>query len=97
MHSVKLSQLKRHQSAVITRVNSLNGASADSGASMYQLSDPIARRLVTLGFVPGEQVKVLAQGLFGADPIMVQIGFTRFALRRAEADRIEVSELEANT
>jgi ferrous iron transport protein A len=52
--------------------------------------DAIARRLRELGFVPGEPVRVLARGPLGGEPILVQIGFTRFALRRREADRIDV-------
>lgn len=55
--------------------------------------DAISTRLMTLGFVPGEQVKILATGLFGRDPLLVQVGFTRFALRRTEAERIQVEEL----
>ncbi|ESQ73497.1 ferrous iron transport protein A [Asticcacaulis sp. AC402] len=52
--------------------------------------DPIARRLRELGFVDGEPVQVVGRGPFGADPLLIQIGFTRFALRRSEADRITV-------
>lgn len=87
---MRLSKLKRHQSAVITAVQPRDVNTAAPVATL----DPITKRLVTLGFVPGERVKVLARGLFGADPILVQIGFTRFALRRSEADRIEVSRTD---
>lgn len=52
--------------------------------------DAIAARLRDLGFVAGEPVRVVARGLIGADPLVVQIGFTRFALRRAEAARVIV-------
>ncbi|MEF3081314.1 FeoA family protein [Luteimonas sp. SMYT11W] len=52
--------------------------------------DPIARRLGELGFVPGEPVEVMAAGPFGGDPLLVQIGYTRFALRRSEAARVRV-------
>jgi len=52
--------------------------------------DPIARRLRELGFVPGEPVRVVARGPLGGEPILVQVGFTRFALRRAEARRVRV-------
>ncbi|MDP5238395.1 FeoA family protein [Uliginosibacterium sp. 31-16] len=55
--------------------------------------DPIASRLRDLGFVAGEPVSLVALGPFGADPILVQIGFTRFALRRSEAARIEVQHV----
>ncbi|MEF9977116.1 MAG: FeoA domain-containing protein [Thermomonas sp.] len=52
--------------------------------------DPIARRLRELGFVAGEEVVVVAAGPFGAEPLLVQVGFTRFALRRAEAARVRL-------
>ena len=53
-------------------------------------NDAIARRLRDLGFVAGEPVEVIAAGPLGAEPLLVQVGFTRFALRRAEADRVVV-------
>lgn len=52
--------------------------------------DPIASRLRDLGFVAGEPVSLVAHGPFGADPLLVQIGYTRFALRRSEAARINI-------
>jgi ferrous iron transport protein A len=60
-------------------------------------NDGIARRLRELGFVSGEPVEIMAAGPVGAEPLLVQIGFTRFALRRAEAERvrIRVGALEA--
>ena len=53
--------------------------------------DPVARRLRELGFVAGEQVQIVALGPFGAEPLLVQVGYTRFALRRAEAARVRVA------
>ena len=53
-------------------------------------NDAIARRLRELGFVAGEQVEVVAAGPFGAEPLLVQVGFTRFALRRIEARRVRL-------
>lgn len=41
--------------------------------------------LEELGFVGGEHVSVLARGLPGGDPLVVRIGQSTFALRRAEA------------
>ena len=55
-----------------------------------QERDPIAQRLRDLGFVPGEPVRVVARAPWSADPLLVQIGSTRFALRRAEALRVSV-------
>lgn len=53
-------------------------------------NDAIARRLRELGFIAGERVEIVAAGPFGAEPLLVQVGFTRFALRRAEADRVRL-------
>lgn len=60
-------------------------------------NDAIARRLRELGFVAGERVEVLAAGPLSAEPLLVQIGFTRFALRRAEAERVRVAASEGAT
>jgi ferrous iron transport protein A len=57
--------------------------------------DAIGRRLGELGFVPGEAVRLVAHGPFGREPVVVQVGFTRFALRRAEARRIWVEPVAA--
>lgn len=46
--------------------------------------------LEELGFVPGEHVAVLAKALPGQDPLVVRIGQSTFALRRAEADCVEL-------
>ena len=75
---MRLTDLPRRIAAAVERVE-------DHGPN-----DTIARRLRELGFVAGEQVEVLAAGPVGAEPLLVQVGFTRFALRRAEAGRIVV-------
>ena len=56
----------------------------------HRPNDPISRRLRELGFVAGERVEVLAKGPFGAEPLLVQVGYTRFALRRSEAARVRL-------
>lgn len=53
--------------------------------------DAIARRLRDLGFVAGEPLVIVATAPLGGDPLLVQIGYTRFALRRSEAARVLVS------
>lgn len=60
-------------------------------------NDAIARRLRELGFVAGEQVEIVAAGPFGAEPLLVQVGFTRFALRRIEAARVRLRAAHAAT
>lgn len=81
--SVRLSELKKGASAVVREVEEVHAA------------DPIARRLRELGFVMGEPVRVVASGPVGGDPLLVQIGYTRFALRRAEAARVLIEAADA--
>ena len=57
--------------------------------------DNIARRLRELGFVNGEEVEIVAKGPLGAEPLLVQVGFTRFALRRSEAARVRLRNGDA--
>lgn len=52
--------------------------------------DTIARRLRELGFIPGAPLRLLALAPFGGDPMLIGIGGSRFALRRAEAERVRV-------
>lgn len=75
---MRLSELAKGATAVIQDVED------------RQPSDPISRRLRELGFVRGEPVRIVAHGPIGGDPLLVEIGFTRFALRRAEAARVQV-------
>ncbi|MBX3589031.1 MAG: ferrous iron transport protein A [Ramlibacter sp.] len=48
------------------------------------------RWLEDIGFVPGEQVMVARRALMGGDPLVVRVGQSTFALRRAEAACIQV-------
>ncbi|HEY5803155.1 MAG TPA: FeoA family protein [Lysobacter sp.] len=75
---MKLSELPRRTAATVESVDD------------HTPNDSIARRLRELGFVHGERVEVMAAGPISAEPLLVQIGFTRFALRRSEAARIRV-------
>jgi ferrous iron transport protein A len=73
---VRLSELPKGAQAVVDTVDDAHD------------DDVIARRLRDLGFVAGETVRVVARAPMGGDPLLVQIGFTRFALRRVEAARV---------
>ena len=75
---MRLSDLPKGAPAVVDRVDDVLA------------DDPIAQRLRDLGFVAGEPVRVVARGPLGADPLLIQIGSTRFALRRTEAARVTV-------
>ena len=63
------------------------------GVEAQGAADHIARRLRDLGFVRGEPVRIVATGPLGAEPLLVHIGYTRFALRRSEAARVQVRTL----
>ena len=76
---MRLMDLPKYAPAVVVAVHALGEA------------DAIARRLAEIGFVPGEPVEVRAAGPVGREPLMVQVGYTRFALRRSEAARVEVT------
>jgi ferrous iron transport protein A len=49
-----------------------------------------SRWLAEIGFLPGEPVAVVARARPGGDPLVVRIGPSTFALRRAEAACVEV-------
>ena len=73
-----LSELDRRTPAIVDAVEDRSN------------NDAIARRLREIGFVAGEEVQIVAAGPFGAEPLLVQVGFTRFALRRDEAARVRL-------
>lgn len=75
---VRLSELQKGAAAVVRAVEDMHAG------------DPIARRLRELGFVDGEPVRVVALAPLGGDPVLVQVGYTRFALRRSEAARVRL-------
>jgi len=50
-----------------------------------------ARWLEEIGFIVGESVMLMARGLPGGDPLVVRIGQSTFALRRAEAACVRVA------
>ena len=60
------------------------------GEQYQDKNDPVLERLELLGYRVGESLQVLAKGLFGGDPVLVQIETSRFALRKNEAERIFV-------
>lgn len=50
----------------------------------------LVRRLLEIGFLPGEQVRVIARGFPGGEPLAVRVGHTTFALRAHEAALVRV-------
>jgi ferrous iron transport protein A len=78
-----LDQLPTGAAAVVTGVAS----HIDEGGTDF------THRLMELGFVSGEPVRVLARGVFSGEPMAVRIGGTTFALRKFEAAQISVKPL----
>lgn len=53
------------------------------------------RWLEEVGFIAGEQVRLMAKAVPGGDPMVVRVGQSTFALRRAEAACISVVPVDA--
>ena len=67
----------------IARVVAVNGANR------------ISRRLMEMGVIPGVRLEVLKAAPFG-DPIEVRVRGYNLAMRRSEADAIEVADQVSN-
>ncbi len=65
----------------------LSGARRGDGGVVRSVAGEgdLERRLLEIGVVEGARVRVLHEGLFGRDPIAVQVDETCVALRRREA------------
>jgi len=72
-----LSQLNKMESAVVVSVRE---------------GHPLSERMVELGFIAGETVSVLHEAPMSRDPIVVECGGMKLALRREEASLVEVTE-----
>ena len=55
----------------------------------------LERRLLEMGFVEGAVVEIRNQGLFGRDPIAIRVDNATVALRRAEANAIQVCPVDS--
>jgi len=88
--------LTMSQSVVATSPSlSLSAAALGQAYEVIALSSPeggadVADRLAELGFLPGERLAILARGMPGGEPLAVRVGLSTFALRRAEADCVQV-------
>jgi ferrous iron transport protein A len=78
---ITLDALTVGASATVLHVSS--GADADDGAVL-------SRRLMELGFVPGEKIRMLKRGMPGGEPLAIKVGSSTFALRRFEAALISI-------
>ena len=82
---ISLAHLHKGDSGVVAGLNDSDAAAVGEVAG-----STLARRLLELGFVPGETVQVVATAWPGGDPMAVRIGAGVFALRRREAVAVMV-------
>ncbi|CAN7742557.1 MULTISPECIES: FeoA family protein [Duganella] len=57
---------------------------------VHEDGSTLARRLMELGFVPGEKIRMLKRGMPGGEPLAIKVGNSTFALRRFEAALISI-------
>jgi ferrous iron transport protein A len=79
--AISLHQLPNHQWATVLDVEEPQSPE----------DRELALRLVEIGFVAGEAVRIVASGVPGREPLAVRLGRTTFALRRREAALIRVT------
>ena len=85
-------------STLVSKPSNLAQAAIGATFVVHRVNAPAdapewASWLEEIGFLPGEAVCVMARGLPGGDPLVVRIGQSTFALRRAEAACIAISPL----
>jgi len=88
--SLPLADLRRGDAAVVAELSAVSGVDDGQGNSLALLS-----RLRDLGFIPGARCEVMARMWLGGDPLVVRIGGSTFALRRAEAAAVRVTRVAA--
>jgi ferrous iron transport protein A len=81
--TIGLDQLAQQAMAIVVGMN----------ATQDDEERGIALRLLEIGFLPGETVRVIAHGYPGHDPLAVRVGHTTFALRSHEAALVQVRPL----
>jgi ferrous iron transport protein A len=83
--TISLCELERGVTATVAAI----------GSPATEQDRELVLRLIEIGFVPGETLRVIAHGQPGNEPIAVRLGGTTFALRRLEADYIRVIRVPA--
>lgn len=82
---IPLAQLREGDAAVVSDLTHVAGFEEDKGGSAALLA-----RLRDLGFIAGARCEVMARMWLGGDPMVVRVGGSTFALRRAEAAAVRV-------
>ena len=89
MPTVSLSTLRKGARGVVVDVRD------DAQSLGDEAQSTVSRRLLELGFVPGEPIEVVEEVWPGGDPMAVRLGNTTFALRRREAGSVLVDPVPA--
>jgi len=84
MSPVSLATLRKGARGVVVDVRD------DAQSLGDEAQSTVSRRLLELGFVPGEAFEVVEEIWPGGDPMAVRLGNTTFALRRREASAVIV-------
>jgi len=84
MTPVSLAALRKGARGTVTSVRDDAQSLGDEARST------VSRRLLELGFVPGESIEVIEEIWPGGDPMAVRLGNTTFALRRREVGSVFV-------
>ena len=80
---------------LVPTLTTLDALKAGQSATVIHLApaanggQDVARRLMELGFVPGERIRMLKRGLPGG-PVAVKVGESTFALRKFEAALVSI-------
>ena len=85
MPPVSLASLRKGTRGVVADVTD------DAQSLGDEAQSTVSRRLLELGFIPGETVEVIEEIWPGGDPMAVRLGNTTFALRRREAGAVLVA------
>jgi Fe2+ transport system protein FeoA len=83
-----LAELRRGEAAIVAGLAEVVGFDDGNGSGAILLA-----RLRDLGFVAGAHCQVIARMWPVGDPLVVRIGGSTFALRRAEAAAVRVTSL----
>jgi ferrous iron transport protein A len=84
MSPVSLATLRKGARGVVVDVRD------DAQSLGDEAQSTVSRRLLELGFVPGERLEVVEEIWPGGDPMAIRLGNTTFALRRREAAAVIV-------
>ena len=77
--------------STVKRLGDLHKGQLGTITTIHEGPTGLAQRLMEMGFVEGNEVLVLLEAPFGKDPIAVRVRGAILALRRQEANLVEVT------